>query len=213
MPKSTTGYNLRMLSSKIRVAVLRGGPSHEYDVSLKTGSNILSLLHEMSDRYEPIDIFISKDGEWHVSGLVEEPHRALRYIDVAWNATHGTYGEDGQVQRFLESLKIPFTGSSSVASAMAMNKDFAKEIYKQHSLLTPKHEIFLEDSYIEGQLASVFESYPHPIVVKPASTGSSIGVKIAHTFNELKEAVKNTGYTATLPSESMGISENDKRFC
>lgn len=175
----------------IKVAVLRGGPSNEYNVSLNTGAQVLSLLREMPDIYDPVDIFISKAGEWHCSGLVEEPHRALRHVDVVWNALHGFYGEDGQVQRILEGLQVPFTGSSAVASALSMDKDMAKRLYRQYSLLTPEHELVTEDTVTEAQLISIFRNYLHPVIIKPASGSSSLGIRLAHTFKELKEAIKH----------------------
>src|SRR3989344_6179576 len=139
----------------IKVAVLRGGPSEEYDVSLKTGAHVLSLLREMPDKYDPIDIFISRDGEWHLSGLVEEPYRAIRHVDTVWNALHGTYGEDGQVQRLLERMKVPFTGSGSLSSALRMNKEMAKEIFSRHSFLIPRHEILFENNLTEEKLVYI----------------------------------------------------------
>ena len=178
------------LSSKIKVAVLRGGLSSEYDVSLQTGAHVLSILRQLEDKYEPVDVFVSKDGEWHQEGLVEEPHHILKYIDIVWNALHGKSGEDGQVQRVLEGLKIPFTGSSAVASALSMDKDMTKHLYRRHNLLTPEHELITEDTFGEDQLINIFRKYPHPVIVKPANGGSSIGVCLAHTFKELKEIVK-----------------------
>ncbi len=180
------------LSSKIRVAVLRGGRSNDYAASLKTGGHILSTLREMPDSYEPIDIFISKDGEWHREGLVEEPHRSLRYADVVWNALHGEYGEDGQIERLLESLQIPFTGSSAVASALAMNKELAKRLYRQYSLPTPGYELITEQNLDEDRLIAIFRNYLLPIVVKPANASGSLGVRLAHTFHELKQAIRET---------------------
>ena len=180
-----------MISSKLRVAVLRGGPSNEYDVSLKSGENILSALREM-DAYEPVDIFISKSGEWHREGLVHEPHHALRHVDVVWNALHGSYGEGGQVQRVLDGLQIPFTGSGAVASALSMNKDMAKRLYQEHSLPTPAFELVAEESFDDDQLINIFRTYLHPVVVKPANATGSLGIRLAHTFHELKEAIKET---------------------
>lgn len=200
MPSGTTEsyvekdfvYNVCMnLSSKIQVAVLRGGPSSEYDVSLKTGGHILSTLREMLDVYEPVDIFISKEGEWHHEGLVLEPHRILQHIDVVWNALHGQYGEDGQVQKLLEGLQIPFTGSSAVASALSMDKDMTKRLYRRYSLLTPAHELITQENFDEDQLINIFRNYLHPVIVKPANGGSSIGIRLARTFKELKEVVKH----------------------
>src|SRR3989344_774706 len=183
------GYNLVMnLSSKIKVSVLRGGPSSEYDTSLKTGGYILSTLREMPETYEPMDIFISRDGEWHYEGLVKEPHHLLRHTDVVWNALHGSYGEDGQVQHLLESIKIPFTGSKVFGSALSMNKAMTKNIYNQHNLLTPPHEL-VRGTVSYADLIHIFQNYLHPVIVKPANGGSSIVIKLAHTFQELEEVV------------------------
>src|SRR3989344_1403867 len=137
--------------SKIRVAVLRGGPSHAYDDSLKTGAYVLSLLREMPEIYEPIDIFIARNGEWHLGGLSHYNHQALKHADVVWNALHGPYGEDGQVQSFLESLQVPFTGSGTVPAAMAFNKGLAKELYRRHSLLTPAWSLVNEDNWSDEE--------------------------------------------------------------
>ena len=180
------------LSSKIKVAVLRGGPSNDYDASLKTGEHVLSTLREMPEVYEPVDIFISKEGEWHREGLVEEPHRALEYADVVWNALHGSYGEDGQVQRILEGLQIPFTGSSAVASALSMNKEMAKHLYREHSLPTPAYELVTEENANEDQLIAISRNHLYPLIVKPANASGSLGVSLVHTFLELKRAIKET---------------------
>src|SRR5688500_17488429 len=112
--------------SRIKVAVLRGGPSGAYQDSLRTGSYVLSLLREMPEQYEPFDVFISRDGEWHRAGLVDEPHRILARADLVWNALHGDYGESGEVQKVLQDLQLPFTGSGMAASAFAHNKEMAK---------------------------------------------------------------------------------------
>ncbi len=176
---------------KINVAVLRGGPSPEYEVSLKTGGNIITTLRQLEDKYEPVDIFISRDGEWHRGGLVHEPHHALQNIDVVWNGMHGAYGEDGQVQKILDALQIPYVGSGAAPSALAMNKDLSKRVYNLHSLPTPNHEVLVDGEVTEAQLIYIFRNYLHPVIVKPASGGSSLGIKLAHSFQELKEAIKH----------------------
>lgn len=178
-------------TSKIRVAVLRGGPSSEYEVSLNTGKEVLSYLRELSEIYEPADIFIAKNGEWHVSGLVFPPHEVLKNYDVVWNALHGAYGEDGQVQRVLESLKIPFTGSGTMASALSMNKDMAKQLYRRYNLLTPNHELVTNDDLNQDNLINIFQTYLPPVIVKPSGAGSSVGISLVHSFLELKEAIQN----------------------
>lgn len=179
-------------SPRIKVAVLRGGASHGYDESLKTGSHVLSTLREMPEVYDPLDIFISREGEWHRNGIVEEPHTALRHADVVWNALHGQYGEGGQVQRILESLQVPFTGAGTIASALSLNKDLAKGLYRRHGMLTPAHELIEEENFNDEKLVAIFRTYLHPVIVKPADGSHSLGVKMAHTFKELKEAIKET---------------------
>ena len=188
-----SGYNILMdKSAKIKIAVLRGGPSNEYEVSLKTGSHILSLLRNKPEKFEPLDIFISKDGEWHYGGVVHEPHQALKETDVVWNALHGAYGEDGKVQRILETLGIPFTGSDAITSARAMDKEMSKRLYGRHNLLTPQHELITEDNFTDDNLINIFRTYLHPVIVKPVDGGSSLGVSLAHTFSDLSEAIKHS---------------------
>jgi len=182
-----------MSSSTIRVAVLRGGPSPAYDDSLKTGSYVLSLLREMPETYDPLDVFISREGEWHHAGVVREPHETLHGVHVVWNALHGPYGEDGGVQKILESLQIPFTGSGITASAFAHNKDLAKKFYREHSLLTPTSIILTEDDLNDDEkLIKIFRTYLHPVIVKPTTGVRALGVRMAHTFQELKEAIQKT---------------------
>lgn len=178
--------------SKIKVGVLRGGPSHAYDDSLKTGGYVLSLLREMPETYEPLDIFVSKDGEWHYAGLVEDPHKILSRTDVVWNAMHGPYGEDGQVQRLLESLQVPFIGSSTLSSSLSFNKEMSKGLYQKHSLLTPEFAVVSQEDMSDERLIEIFRNLMHPVIVKPSNGARALGVRIAHSFQELKDAVKKT---------------------
>lgn len=96
---------------KIRVAVLRGGISDEYQVSLWTGAAVLENLDK--ELFEPIDVIISKSGEWLIDGRVRMPEQILHCVDVVFNALHGTYGEDGTVQRLLSKYAVPYTGSKA----------------------------------------------------------------------------------------------------
>ncbi len=183
-------YNKFM--SKIKVGVLRGGPSHAYDDSLKTGGYVLSLLRKMPETYEPVDLFVSRNGDWHSAGLVTEPHDVLSKVDVVWNAVHGPYGEDGQVQKLFDNLMVPYIGPSSFSSALSYNKDFSKKLYTEHSLLTPRSYVLSEESVSEDELVKVFHTFVYPVVVKPATGSRALGVRLAHTFQELKDMVKRT---------------------
>lgn len=173
---------------KIRVGVLRGGPSNEYEVSLKTGATILNNLSQ--ETYHVRDIFIDRSGVWHVNGVPVKPHEALTHIDIAVNALHGNYGEDGKVQHIFETHGIPFTGSGSFASAMGMNKQFSKEIYRKEKIKTPQSLLLESLQNISVEAHKVFQKFPLPVIVKPVSSGSSVGVTIVKGFPDLEDAIK-----------------------
>jgi D-alanine-D-alanine ligase len=175
--------------SRIKVAILRGGPSSAYDESLKTGAYVHKLLRELPEAYEPLDVFISKAGEWHLAGLVEEPYKILGRADVAWNALHGEYGESGGVQQLLEGLHVPFVGSGLAASLLAHHKDATKRVYAELHIPTPASAVLREDSLTEEELVRIFRACLHPVVVKPATGVRGVGVRLAHTYHELREAV------------------------
>ncbi len=171
---------------KTRVGVLRGGLSSEYEVSLKTGGAVLKNLPE---HYKGVDILIDKDGVWHANGLPFSPERISSKVDVVFNALHGYYGEDGKVQKILERFDVPYTGAEAMASAIGMNKLFTKEHFQKSGLVMPIHRIVKETDDVERKILSVFRELPQPSVVKPLSGGSSVGVFIAHSFDELLKAV------------------------
>lgn len=160
-----------------RIGVLMGGISREREISLKTGTAILKALQE--EGYNAVGIDVSAD---IVACLVEER------IDAAFIALHGRWGEDGTVQGLLELLRIPYTGSGVLASALAMHKIKAKEILRFHNIPTPEFITPHEGEFQEPP-------FPPPWVVKPASEGSTIGVGIAMERTGLEEAIRNAkGY-------------------
>lgn len=115
---------------KPRVGVMRGGPSPEYEVSLKTGRNVLQQVPR--ERYEPVDLFIDRQGVWHIRGKPIEPARALGQVDVVFNALHGKYGEDGALQRYMDMHRVRYTGSSALASGVATHKELTKrELFRR----------------------------------------------------------------------------------
>ncbi len=173
---------------KIKVAVLRGGPSSEYDVSLKTGAGVLQNLGE---KYEAIDVLIDKKGVWHIHGVPFDPKHLDKRADVAFIAMHGEYGEDGTVQRLLEHLGVPFTGSGSLASAIGMNKVLAKKHFVNAGIKTPVHRVVTKEEYVPEQTAiNLYKTFPQPSVLKPVSGGSSVATSITHTVNEIEEALR-----------------------
>lgn len=178
-----------MATQKLRVAVLRGGPSPEYEVSLRTGENLLGILRQDEVAFDPVDVFIDRQGVWHYRGLPTEAHKALKHADVVWNAMHGVYGEDGQIQKILHMHKVPYIGPEAMSAALSHHKDKTKEVYRLHGILTPEYRVLERESDYENDLIYIFRNFLHPVIVKPVNSGSSIGTKIAHTWDELKEAV------------------------
>jgi D-alanine-D-alanine ligase len=171
------------------VGVLRGGPSSEYEVSLKSGANILEALDK--EKYEARDLFIGRDGQWHLHGVPVLPEKALRGVDVAFNVIHGEYGEDGQLQRILDAVDVPYTGSDALTSVLAFNKHNTKEIVSQLGIKTA-HAILLDKditSNVEQVAFDLFRSFPHPAVVKPAIGGSSVGTTVVQNFHALEPAI------------------------
>jgi D-alanine-D-alanine ligase len=172
------------------VAVLRGGPSEEYEVSLKSGARVLEALRETD--YITTDITITKGGEWLIGGRVKRPTDALAAIDVVFIALHGAYGEDGTVQRLIERLGIPYTGSTSYASAIAMNKAITKHHLAEHPIMMPKHMRLSREeirSY-RASAESIQELFGTEYVVKPVRGGSSIGTHFATGTDELAIALE-----------------------
>lgn len=165
------------------VAVLRGGPSREHDVSLKTGHAILS--HLPAERFTARDIFIDREGLWHERGLPTTPDRVLSTSDVAFLGLHGEYGEDGEVQKLLERFGIPYTGSDSFGSYIAMHKVLAKEKAREHGVLTPRYFFVEQGSDVRRMAQEINRTFMPPVVVKPVRWGSSVGVSMVHGFAPL----------------------------
>jgi D-alanine-D-alanine ligase len=182
------GKTLSNISKNLRVGVLRGGPSGEYEVSLKTGKHVMDSLRS-KEKYEVKDIFIDKNGAWHIDGVARPVERIFPHIDVAVNALHGSYGEDGRVQQILESHNIPFTGSKALGSAIGMNKPLAKKFFKEHGLLTPEHLLIKKRDYSSDLLKKIREKYPFLKLVKPATAGSSLGVSVFNSHEEFEQAI------------------------
>ena len=178
---------------KTRVGILRGGPSAEYEVSLDSGASVLKALREHhEDKYQPHDIFIDREGIWHMEGVAVKPESVAHKVDVVFNALHGTYGEDGKVQHFFEKHQIPFTGSGSLGSALGMNKVMSKAIFMEQGIKTP-YAKQVESEYARTETDEIakdlFVTFPMPAVIKPAASGSSVGVTIVKVLGDIGPAL------------------------
>ena len=175
--------------SRIRVAVLRGGLSDEYQVSLWTGASVLENIDRTL--FEPLDVIISKSGEWLLDGRVMLPEHILHCVDVVFNALHGTYGEDGTLQRFLDRFSVPYTGSKAFASNLAMNKVRTKEYLKDTDIKVAEHMHIRRDSSQDIARISekIIDTFGPQYVIKPVSSGSSVGVMMVKNPVLLQQAL------------------------
>ena len=116
--------------------------------------------------------------------------RAIREakIDVAFLALHGRLGEDGCIQGMLEMMGIPYTGSSVLASALAMDKLKAKEMFRLHNIPTPPYYVAQEADLLD--LEEVHGSFGFPVIVKPRCEGSSVGLAKANDLAELRRGLE-----------------------
>ena len=151
----------------LRVAVLMGGPSAEAEVSLKSGAMVVTALRQAGMTVLPVEIH---------GTAVNLPAD----LDVAFIAMHGTFGEDGQIQRILEDHGVAYTGSDPGASARAFDKVLAKECFIEAGIPTPKSVVF------DG--VNVPEELHWPLFVKPARQGSSVGVSRVDDLASLTQA-------------------------
>jgi D-alanine-D-alanine ligase len=156
-----------------KVAVLLGGKSAEREVSLKSGGMVLNAL-----RSRGVDALPFDPAERGLDALIGER------FERAFIALHGRFGEDGTVQGVLEWLGIPYTGSGVLASALAMDKLRAKLLWHAEGLPTPPYAVLTKDS----DLRTVARKLGVPLMVKPASEGSSIGMSKVRSAAGLDEA-------------------------
>lgn len=203
------------MNGKINVIVLAGGPSSEHDVSLKTASVI--ARHLQTDKYNVKIIKITKEGKWlppvtspdlitggvydgvadfSGSGELRGELALMKKQEdgsenVVFIAMHGAYGEDGTVQGFLDLLRVPYTGSGVLGSALAMDKERSSQLFEFHGLKVLKFLVFerKELGNIGGIAERVSREIGLPAVVKPVSGGSSLGVKIVRDEGDLGEAI------------------------
>jgi D-alanine-D-alanine ligase len=168
------------LLKRKKVGVLMGGLSQEKEISLKTGKAVLKALSEKGYNTCSIDV-----GHDIVEVLVREK------IESAFLALHGRFGEDGTVQGLLEMMSIPYTGSGVLASALAMHKIMSKKVFLSDKIPTPPFEVVYRKEIEKEPPKGI--SLPLPVVVKPAREGSTIGVSIVRTEEEVLPALRQAG--------------------
>jgi len=163
-----------------RVGVVMGGASAERAISIRSGQAVANALRGLS--YDVTDVLLG-------TGAEALAQLANADLDVVFLALHGRLGEDGCVQGLLELLGIPYTGSSVLASALAMDKLKAKELFRLHNVPTPPYYVF-GSQHSAADLEEIHGSFGFPVIVKPRREGSSLGVTRASNSSELARALE-----------------------
>ena len=188
------------------VAVIFGGRSSEHEISCISACFIAGGLNEIFKKV--VKIYIDKSGEWHrvnddISDFIkldackdarpESIERCIEGVDIVWPVLHGPYGEDGKIQGLFEMYDVPYVGCNVTASAIAMDKVIAKNVFEHAGLKTVKYELLLEKEYRDDEERELerIEKLGFPMFVKPANMGSSVGISKAIDRKNLKKAIED----------------------
>ncbi|MGN0711246.1 MAG: D-alanine--D-alanine ligase family protein [Anaerovoracaceae bacterium] len=198
----------------IKIGIIFGGRSGEHEISLMSAASVIRALNR--EKFEPVLFGITKEGKWmHFEGIPDEIENGewekkaapfnmgslKEMVDFVFPVLHGPYGEDGTIQGLFEMLDIPYAGCGVLASAAAMDKGIAKDIFAKAGLPICRHMLvhsedmrdenreFRED-LMNAQAAAVEAEIDYPVFVKPANMGSSVGINKAKDREGLIEALK-----------------------
>jgi len=165
---------------KLKIALLSGGISGEREVSLNTGEQIYKALDK--NKYEVFRYDPKTDLKQFILDTLDKK------IDLVFPALHGPFGEDGKIQGLFDMLNIPYLFSDCLSSALAMNKNQTKIIVKSRGVLMP--DDLLINQGRKYDLDNIISKLSLPIVIKPSELGSSVGMSIAKTKQELEQGIK-----------------------
>ena len=206
---------------KTQLGLIFGGMSTENEVSVMSANSILKNLDKT--KYDVFPIYISKKGEWyqyhnlenieisenmHHMKKIENIMENLQNLDVLFPVLHGLYGEDGTIQGLFEILKKPYVGCGVLASSVGMDKAYTKVIFDKANICQAPY-IYLKkykDQYtyidkefnekivsLEEAVDIVAKEIDFPVFIKPANSGSSVGINKAKNKEELKEYIEYAG--------------------
>ncbi len=181
--------------AKKTVAIIMGGPSREHYVSLDSGQAVIDNL--ANDKYVVYKVVISLSGQWSIDGIVQKSSVGAlqelksKQVDLAFLAVHGSFGEDGTVQALLEKYGIAYNGSRIASSLLIMNKTISGEIFAAEGLKVPQTMTFTRYELVKDPaIINKAGKFDFPLIVKPASQGSSVGVTVVETQADLLPAIE-----------------------
>jgi D-alanine-D-alanine ligase len=164
------------------VAVLAGGTSLEREVSLRSGRRVQDALTDRGYRVTGMDV------DAHLVRTLDEGG-----FDVAFLALHGSAGEDGTIQSLLELVGMPYTGPDVLASSLAWNKPIAQGLYRRAGIAVPDHVVLSQQAFREMGAAAAVDHVAAelgtPLVIKPATGGSSLGLSVVEDASRLSQAI------------------------
>jgi len=210
---------MAFIMNKKTVAVIFGGYSPEYDVSIQSAHSIISAIDK--EKYEVVLIGITRQGKWfryygpvrdipvdnwhrdelllkkafispeRGGGLLEfiDGRAVIVHLDAAFPVMHGRYGEDGTIQGLCELAGIPVVGAASASSALCMDKDRAHKLVSLAGIKVPKSVCF-ERVPTEGELIAAARELKLPVYVKPVKAGSSFGISMVESYPDIPGAVE-----------------------
>lgn len=202
---------------KLRIGVLFGGRSAEHEVSVVSAQGVMAAMDK--ERFHPVPIGVTRQGTWLTpvqteqaldrirserlktldeplgEGLLYRTQAiaSLRRLDVVFPLIHGTSGEDGTLQGFLELAGIPYVGAGVAASALGMDKALQKTVFRQHGLPVPGDVVIRYTQWQrdpQGVIQAAEAAFPYPWFVKPANSGSSIGTSKARSREDAHAAIE-----------------------
>jgi len=163
-----------------KIGVLAGGPSNEREISLQSGEAVYKALKEAGAEAVFLDI---------KRGLSKNDAKKFD-IDIAFIALHGRFGEDGTIQKILEDVRIPYTGSGPLASRITLDKIASREIFVKAGLDVPGCNVITKKTFDRAAVEKIAQIIGFPLVVKPQFEGSSIGISVVNKEKNLKEALE-----------------------
>lgn len=196
------------------IAIIFGGKSVEHEVSVITALQVIKNIDRQ--KYNVLPIYIDKKGvwwtaknadqkqtyamiskakKWQVQPLLGQAKIKIKKlfskptkIDAVINCCHGTGGEDGCLQGVLESLNVPYSGPDVLASAICMNKILCKQLFEYHNLPIVQHKIVCRGENVD--LNTICSQLGFPIIVKPCSLGSSVGISCCEDVEQIQKALE-----------------------
>lgn len=204
-------------NKKKRIAVIFGGRSSEHEVSLQSAKNIVEAIDKI--QYDITLIKIDKQGYWKINQpqkvlsnnsditleSFESPelipnnqyaidlstNTEVGHIDVVFPVLHGTYGEDGTIQGLLKLSNIPFVGCDVLSSAVCMDKEISKKLLREAKIPVGKFKVIRKEDISSVKYIELVKELNLPFFLKPANSGSSVGIHKVHNEDEFAEALND----------------------